>query len=837
MKSVICLIGLLVFVQAHAAQRPEIAGLVRLSSGMPVAGVQVMLFDLTDLSRGAVARAMTDEAGYFAFSLKGSGRSPLPQGFALGQNYPNPFNPSTIIPYQLPASGQVRLEVFNVLGQRIATLVDGQRSAGFHTATWNATDVAGRAVGAGVYIYRLSGDEVTLTRRMVLIDGQAGVPAAGAVSARLTEQGIEAGTHVYGLTIAGEGLVTYVDPAFQVRADMAPVDLVVESLAGAPRMKVVADGLLGDVNGDGEVDISDALIIVMYSDSPDTVPNTNSIALGDVNKDGAIDLDDALFILMYIANPADPALPTGMGVYSSLEGDAFDQTVAEIKSLKADLEQNRALVEQAIAEELENNPLNAPKDQFESDADYAARMSQFSSVIAQTRQELREQYGLDDTQAQISRLYRKIFQTNDLTVTLGEYNANEGYFPITWETMLNEGSQRFSETLSLNRDDARNLYNNWDSVIKTGYLAIDPGYRRGLAMVKLEYPPIWPGGGGGFTFYSSLYDLGDNNRIVAFSPDGKYFATGEWENSKATIYYMDGGEEFYQAEHGPRSNDYVYAIAFSPDGEYFVTGGEDRSRTNVLGFSPDKAVFWEMKSGKKVRQMEEGDVKIVAFSPDGRYLATAGLYSNALGNSYGVVSLWEVSSGEMVWESSRYNAESITINALAFSSDGRYLATGNLQSCNVLGRCGLDRVTLWDVSSGEVVQQIEHTGPVIAVAFSPDGRYLATGGFLERVSGQGVVTLWEMDSGHSLGQSIKQLEHVSAINAVAFSPDGKYLAAGGEDQTITFWQIPTGQIDLQTVITKEREISTSSVVRNLVWNPEGRFISDGNKIYRGLLEP
>ena len=372
MKFVICLIGLLVFVQAHAAQRPEIAGLVRLSGEMPVAGVQVMLFDLTDLSQGAVARATTDEEGYFAFSLKALRGSPLPQGFALGQNYPNPFNPSTIIPYQLPTSGHVRLEVFNVLGQRIATLVDGQRAAGFHTATWNATDVSGRAVGAGVYIYRLSGDEVTLTRRMVLIDGQAGVPAAGAVSARLTEQGIEAGTHVYGLTIAGEGLVTYVDPAFQVRADMAPVDLVVESLAGAPRMKVVADGLLGDVNGDGEVDISDALIIVMYSDSPDTVPNANSIALGDVNKDGAIDLDDALFILMYIANPADPALPTGMGVYSSLEGDAFDQTVAEIKSLKADLEQNRALVEQAIAEELENNPLNAPKDQFESDADYVS---------------------------------------------------------------------------------------------------------------------------------------------------------------------------------------------------------------------------------------------------------------------------------------------------------------------------------------------------------------------------------------------------------------------------------------------------------------------------------
>ena len=53
-----------------------------------------------------------------------------------------------MIPYQLPVSMQVRLEVFNILGQRIATLVDGERPAGFHTASWDATDAAGEAVGS-----------------------------------------------------------------------------------------------------------------------------------------------------------------------------------------------------------------------------------------------------------------------------------------------------------------------------------------------------------------------------------------------------------------------------------------------------------------------------------------------------------------------------------------------------------------------------------------------------------------------------------------------------------------------------------------------------------------
>ena len=313
MKSLIgSFIGLVLSVSVGA--EPLLEGRVRLSSGQPVAGVQVRLFDLTDLRR--FVGTTTDETGHFALPLQTFSTTrgmALPTDFALGQNYPNPFNPSTIIPYQLPTSAHVRLEVFNLLGQRLATLVDAERSAGVHTAQWDATDAAGRAVGAGVYIYRLSSGEMTESRRMVLVDGQAGIPAGAAPrSVRLVGEGaVEADGSVYGLTVSGEGLAAYVNPAFRVGVD--EVDIVVEEHSSA-RMKLTADGVLGDVDGNGLVDVFDVLYVLLYSVDPSIVlPNNGDILRGDVNGDGLVDVADGVLLLRYLSNPFDPALPPGIG--------------------------------------------------------------------------------------------------------------------------------------------------------------------------------------------------------------------------------------------------------------------------------------------------------------------------------------------------------------------------------------------------------------------------------------------------------------------------------------------------------------------------------------------
>jgi hypothetical protein len=95
----------------------------------------------------------------------------VPEGFRLGQNYPNPFNPSTQIGFELSQTDHVRLEVFDILGQRVATLMNGTISAGAHVVTWNGLRSDGQEAATGTYVYRIelaSGAGVQ-TRKMLLV--------------------------------------------------------------------------------------------------------------------------------------------------------------------------------------------------------------------------------------------------------------------------------------------------------------------------------------------------------------------------------------------------------------------------------------------------------------------------------------------------------------------------------------------------------------------------------------------------------------------------------------------------------------------------------------------
>ena len=285
----------------------------------PAQNAQVILFDLSNLSVQGIGETDGDGRFTFAVDFLTSPTPALPGSFVLLHNFPNPFNPSTTIPYELHRAAPVRLEIFNSLGQQIATLIDATQPAGYHRAVWNGRDDRGRGVAAGIYIYRLTVDGLSKSQRMVMIDGKG----TGAFSSDLPTRGdfpnnssAPPTSHSFGLVVAGAGLETSVFPEITLDADSHHLEFEVARAATGVAPKPAAGGtsLVGDVNDDGVVNVVDALIIATYEINPDIVlPNGGYIALGDVNGDGNVNIVDALMVATYGVDPGNPSLPVAIG--------------------------------------------------------------------------------------------------------------------------------------------------------------------------------------------------------------------------------------------------------------------------------------------------------------------------------------------------------------------------------------------------------------------------------------------------------------------------------------------------------------------------------------------
>jgi WD40 repeat protein/serine/threonine protein kinase len=262
---------------------------------------------------------------------------------------------------------------------------------------------------------------------------------------------------------------------------------------------------------------------------------------------------------------------------------------------------------------------------------------------------------------------------------------------------------------------------------------------------------------------------GPDDRVnnLAFSRDGKYLATGGWD---ATIHLWDTQtRKVLRSFRGHKT--VVWGVAFSPDADRLASASWDGTIR-----------VWEVATGRELLSCPHAtSVHCVAFSPNGNQLASGGWD--------GLVKIWDARTGKELASCNRHLFPAMCV---AFSPDGKRLASGS----------GDHTASIWDVSTGKELLRCEgHTAAVPWVAFSPDGSRLVSAGWDKTVR---VWDVTEGRSaslfGLALGEAPKARQafpaltgHTDRVHSVAFSPDGKLIASGSDDKCVRVWEASTGK--------------------------------------------
>lgn len=291
-------------------------------------------------------------------------------------------------------------------------------------------------------------------------------------------------------------------------------------------------------------------------------------------------------------------------------------------------------------------------------------------------------------------------------------------------------------------------------------------------------------------------DIGTDGKVesVAFSPDGGTVAGGSF--LEARLWAVSDGQLLRTIEQGHTAEN----LAFSPDGTLLAAG-----------LSTGGVQLNLVADGSQLPQLHTGFNNRLAFSPDGQTLAT--------GNRNGMVWLWHLESGEQLAELAPPTDAWIT--ALAYAPDGEIVAAGHYDGT----------INLWTAADGVLLHTLESGGTTNGLSFSPDGQLLAVAGTHDEWDP--VIAIWTASDGNfgASGVDRQTLSLSQEGRAVAFSPDGRWLAAGSSDG-IMLWEMPdaTLRVTLDHIAASE----DTDWVTDLAFSPDSTLLAVGR--WTGILE-
>jgi len=292
-----------------------------------------------------------------------------------------------------------------------------------------------------------------------------------------------------------------------------------------------------------------------------------------------------------------------------------------------------------------------------------------------------------------------------------------------------------------------------------------------------------------------------------FSPDGRQIASISADDN-LKIWDAESGREI--AGH---SEPYLIYCEYSPDGDRLIFSLADESLriVNAQSLSPIATI----RAPDSVIEVDDEDPFVTPFaiSPDGKRLAA--------GSVTGKLRLWDLNTLLLLYE---IQAHQNSIGVCAFSPDGRHVVTGSDDGLPSRSEPP-DTLSLWDSETGRGIATVAQI-TAIDGCFSPDGQHLAVA---ERSSKEFAIWNWgrgfapcEVKQGESIGTEFLSLSgHKGDVNTCAYSPDGRWLASGGDDGVVQVWNAITGE----NVLTLAGH---SSAVYSCAFSPDGQKVVSGS---------